>query len=176
MSKNKYFDCITFFDENFLTNLRFEILDKYVDYFIVCESKYDHKGRSKPVNFNLKNEKFKSKVRHIVIEEQFPDLSNGWLAESYQRERIIDGLYDATDEDYIIFSDSDEIPNPKILENFSLKKKYAILLQKMYVYKINIFNKYETPWEGTRVCKKKFLKNFTHLRKKIIKKNVSKPF
>ena len=46
----------------------------------------------------------------------------------------------------------------------------------MYVYKINIFNKYETPWEGTRVCKKKFLKNFTHLRKKIIKKNVSKPF
>ena len=176
MSKNKYFDCITFFDENFLTNLRFEILDKYVDYFIVCESKYDHKGRSKPVNFNLKNEKFKSKVRHIVIEEQFPDLSNGWLAESYQRERIIDGLYDATDEDYIFFSDSDEIPNPKILENFSLKKKYAILLQKMYVYKINIFNKYETPWEGTRVCKKKFLKNFTHLRKKIIKKNVSKPF
>ena len=42
-------------------------------------------------------------IRHIVIEEQFPDLSNGWLAESYQRERIIDGLYDATDEDYIFF-------------------------------------------------------------------------
>ena len=48
MSKNKYFDCITFFDENFLTNLRFEILDKYVDYFIVCESKYDHKGGQNP--------------------------------------------------------------------------------------------------------------------------------
>ena len=71
MSKNKYFDCITFFDENFLTNLRFEILDKYVDYFIVCESKYDHKGRSKPINFYLKNEKFKSRVRHILLKNNF---------------------------------------------------------------------------------------------------------
>ena len=85
-------------------------------------------------------------------------MSNGWLAESYQRERIIDGLYDATDEDYILFSDSDEIPNPKNLK--ILIKKYAILLQKMYVYKINIFNKYETPWEGTESVKK-ILKNFT---------------
>ena len=176
MRKNKIFDCITFFDENFLTNLRFEILDKVVDYFIVCESKFDHKGGPKPVNFILKNNKFKNRVRHLVIEEQFPDLSNGWLAESYQREKIFNGLNDANDDDYIIFSDSDEIPNPKILENFSLKKKFAIFLQKMFVYKINIFNKYETPWEGTRVCQKKFLKSFTFLRKKIVKRNVFKPF
>ncbi len=176
MNKSKIFDCITFFDENFLTNLRFEILDKVVDYFIVCESKYDHKGDPKPINFSLKNNRFKSKVRHIIVEEQFPDLSNGWLTESYQREKISKGLYDAKNEDYILFSDSDEIPNPKILENFYLKKKYAIFLQKMYVYKINIFNKYETPWEGTRACKKKFLKSFTHLRRKIEKRNTTKPF
>ena len=69
-------------------------------------------------------------MRHIIIKEQFPDLSNGWLAESYQRERIIDGLYDATDEDYIFFSDSDEIPNPKILENFSLKKNMQFYFRK----------------------------------------------
>ena len=54
MRKNKIFDCITFFDENFLTNLRFEILDKVIDYFIVCESKFDHKGSPKPINFSLK--------------------------------------------------------------------------------------------------------------------------
>ena len=49
MYKNKIYDCITFFDENLLTNLRFEILNDVVDYFIVCESKYDHKGNSKKI-------------------------------------------------------------------------------------------------------------------------------
>ena len=176
MSKPKIFDCITFFDENFLTNLRFEILNEVVDYFIICESKYDHKGEPKPLNFFLNNKRFKDKVRHLIIEEQFPDLTNGWMAESYQREKILNALYDANPEDYILFSDSDEIPNPKILKNFSLKNKYGIFLQNFYFYKINIFNKYETPWGGTRACKKKFLKNFTHLRKKILKKNISKPF
>ena len=50
MTKNRIFDCITFFDENLLTNLRFEILNKVVDFFIVCESKYDQKGNPKNNN------------------------------------------------------------------------------------------------------------------------------
>ena len=176
MSKVKIFDCITFFDENFLTNLRFEILNNVVDYFVICESRFDHKGNPKPVNFSLMNSKFKDKVRHLIIEEQFPNLSNGWFAESYQREKIFDAIKDAKMDDYIMFSDSDEIPNPLKLKNFSLDKNFGIFLQNFYVYKINIFNKFETPWEGTRICKRKFLKNFTSLRKKILKKNISKPF
>ena len=36
--KNKIFDCITFFKENFITNIRFEILKNVVDYFVICES------------------------------------------------------------------------------------------------------------------------------------------
>ena len=51
MNKAKIYDCITFYNENFLTNLRFEILNNTVDYFIVCESKFDHKGNPKPINF-----------------------------------------------------------------------------------------------------------------------------
>ena len=176
MNKPKIYDCITFYNENFLTNLRFEILNEVVDFFIVCESKYDHRGKPKPINFFLINEKFRSKVRHLVIDEQFPDIDNGWAAESFQREKIFDALSDAKMDDYILFSDSDEIPNPKKLENFSLTNKFAIFSQKFYVYKINIFNKSETPWEGTRACQKKFLKSFTYLRKKILKKNISKPF
>ena len=42
--KMKIFDCVTFFEENRLLNLRFNILDKFVDKFIVCEGSYDHKG------------------------------------------------------------------------------------------------------------------------------------
>jgi beta-1,4-mannosyl-glycoprotein beta-1,4-N-acetylglucosaminyltransferase len=49
--KSKIFDCITFFRENFITNIRFEILNKYVDYFVICESKFDHNGKKKKTQF-----------------------------------------------------------------------------------------------------------------------------
>ena len=176
MHKKKIYDCITFYDENFLTNLRFEILKEVVDYFIVCESIYDYKGQIKNTNFNLLNQKFKNKVRHIVVEEQFPNINDGWECEKYQREKIFNGIKDALDDDYIMYSDSDEIPNPKKLKNFILEKKYGIFMQKFFVYKLNVFNKYETPWEGSRICKKKDLNSFTYLRKKVLKKNLGKPF
>ena len=176
MRKNKIYDCITFFDENLLVNARFEILKNVVDFFIVCESRYDHKGEKKEINFKLKNKSFSNKIRHIIIEENFPNLNDGWKIESYQREKIIDGLYDAKNEDFILYSDSDEIPNPSSLKNIQLVKKYGVFMQKFFVYKINIFNKYESPWEGTRICKKKDLKSITHLRKKILTKNLKKAF
>ena len=167
MKKYKVFDTITFFDENLLVNSRFEILNDVVDYFIICESKFDHLGKEKNINFKLLNKKFQNKVRHIVIKQNFPDLSNPWKIEEYQREIIFKGIYDAKDNDLIMYSDSDEIPNPEIIKNIDLIKKYGIFLQNFYVYKLNIFNQYETPWEGTRITKKKNLKSITYLRKKI---------
>ena len=47
MIKRKIYDCITFYDENLLTNLRFEILKNVVDTFVVCESVFDHKEKKK---------------------------------------------------------------------------------------------------------------------------------
>ena len=47
--KSKIFDCITFFQENFITNIRFEILKDVVDYFVICESIYDHRGQKKKI-------------------------------------------------------------------------------------------------------------------------------
>ena len=162
---SKIFDCITFFDENFLVNARFEILKDVVDYFIICESNYDHKGDKKKINFNLINQSFKKKVRHIVIEDKFPNPTDRWSSEKFQREKLLEGIIDASDDDYILFSDSDEIPNPQRLENFFLEKKYGVFMQKIYVYKLNIYNQYESPWEGSRIC-----------RKKILIKNLKKPF
>ena len=54
----KLFDCITFFRENFITNIRFEILYDYVDYFVICESVYDHNGNKKSLNFNARSKYF----------------------------------------------------------------------------------------------------------------------
>tara|TARA_X000000950_G_C13881364_1_gene647001 strand:+ start:753 stop:1568 length:816 start_codon:yes stop_codon:yes gene_type:complete len=174
MYKNKIFDCITFYNENVLVNSRFEILNEVVDYFVIIESCYDHKGDKKKINFKLLNPKFKSKVRHFVIKDNFTKFYDGWEIESFQREKILEHIQDASSEDYIMYSDSDEIPNPEKLKNFILKKKFGIFLQKFFVYKLNIFNKFETPWQGTRICKKKYLKSITFLRKRIRLENLKK--
>ena len=78
----------------------------------------------------------------------------------------------ANENDLIMFSDPDEIPNPEKLRGIKMNKKYAIFLQNMYTYKINILNQYESPWEGTRICKKKDLKSIDWLRQKILAKKL----
>ena len=174
---SKIYDCITFFDESLQANLRFNILNNYVEQFVICESKFDHKGNHKGVNFNVENyREFKNKITHLVIEEQFPDTSNPWKTQAFQREFIFNGLKNAKPEDYIMFSDPDEIPQPNILANLKLNKKFGIFLQKMFCYKLNFYNPHETPWEGSRICLKKDLKSIDFLRQKILKKNIRYPF
>mgnify|MGYP006120334365 FL=1 len=75
-----------------------------------------------------------------------------------------------------MFSDPDEIPRPDLLKNLNLRKKYGIFLQNIFCYKFNLFNKYESPWEGTRVCKMKDLKSIDYMRQEIRYKNLSMPF
>ena len=95
---NKIFDCITFFNENFITNIRFEILNEFVDYFVVCESIYDHRGLKKKLNFELLNKKYKSKIIYVVLEDKF-ESQNLWENQAKQREFIFNGLKLANDED-----------------------------------------------------------------------------
>ena len=175
--KNKIFDCVTFFQENLQLELRFNILNQVVDKFIICESIYDHRGRDKKINFSKDSfPKIKDKIEHIIIIEKFPKKNNPWQNQSWQREFIFEGIQNAKDEDYIMFSDPDEIPNPEKLKDLKLKKKYGIFLQNMYTYKLNLFNKYESPWEGTRICKKRHLKSIDWLRSRILLKNLKYSF
>ena len=176
MDNKKIFDCVTFFRENFITNLRFEILDDVVDYFVVCESRYDHQGKSKTLNFNLINSKFKKKIIYLILEKPFKNKNNPWKNQAEQREYIFNGLKIAKPEDYIMFSDPDEIPRPEILKKLSLNKTYGIFHQDLYCYKFNIFNKHESPWEGTRICKKKDLVSIDYMRQQVRIKNLSAPF
>ena len=57
-----------------------------------------------------------------------------------------------------------------------MNKKYGIFLQNCFNYKFNLFNKYESPWEGTRVAKKKNLKSIDFMRQKVLKKNLKYNF
>ena len=173
----KIFDCVTFFQENLQMELRFSILKDVVDKFIVCESIYDHRGKSKKINFSKNNfPNVRAKIEHLILKEEFPQKNSPWQNQACQREFIFKGLKDARSKDYIMFSDPDEIPNPQILRNINLKKKYGIFFQKMFTYKLNLFNKYESPWEGTRICQKYNLKSFDWLRQKVLSKNLKYGF
>ena len=170
----KIIDCITYFRETFVTKLRIEILKDVVDKFIICESIYDHRSRSKNVNFSLHSENLKQKVEHIVINHKFPEPDDPWKCQKYQRDYMLGYLDDINDDDFIMFSDPDEIPNPNILREFVLKKKYGIFMQKHFVYNFKLIDQYQNPWAGTRICKKKNLKSFDDLKHKILKKNLKK--
>ena len=172
----KIFDCITFFDNNFMFDFRYNILKNYVDYFIICESKFDHKGNKKNINF-IKNKKYDfNKIKYFVLNEPFPKDNDVWSNQAIQREFLLNCTEIAKPEDYIFFSDPDEIPKPEILINFELKKKYGIFKQDCFNFKFNLFNRYESPWEGTRVAKKKNLKSIDFMRQKIKSKNLNYSF
>ncbi len=176
MVNNKKIDCITFFDNSFIFELRFNILKDYVDFFVVCESKYDHRNNPKKLNFDLKFLE-DDRVKYIVLDNPFPNGKDIWKNQAIQREFLLDHLRSfVEDEDYIFFSDPDEIPDPKILKNFQLVKKYGIFFQKCFNFKFNLFNPFETPWEGTRVCKKKNLKSINFMRQKVKSKNLNYNF
>ena len=49
--KSKIYDCVTFFDNNLMFDLRYNILKNVVDFFVICESKFDHQGNEKKINF-----------------------------------------------------------------------------------------------------------------------------
>ena len=99
----KVFDCITFFEENFLTNLRFNILSEVVDYFVICESSYGHDGIKKELKFNKEDHpKFKNKIIHLVL-DNFPDNSTRWQRQNYQRDYLLKGIEKADKNDLIIF-------------------------------------------------------------------------
>ena len=173
----KIFDCITFFRENFITNIRFEILKDCVDYFVICESKFDHKGNKKKLNFKLLNKNFKNKIIYTVHEKNFSKSNTPWQNQATQREHLKNCVFDySKNNDLIMFSDPDEIPNPSKVKNLKLTKKYGIFMQKCFVYKLNLFNSYETPWEGTRICLKKNLKSIDFMRQNVLKKNLQHSF
>ncbi len=173
----KIFDCVTFFEENRQMNLRFNILNDYIDQFVICEGKYDHQGRKKKINFDINNyPKFKKKITHIIV-KNFPRNIGPWQRQAFQREQILKNINQAKDDDLILFSDPDEIPNLSNFKKIKLKKKYLIFLQDLFYYKLNIKEvEFGNNWEGTRGCLKKNLKSIDYMRQKVLKKNLKYGF
>lgn len=177
----KIYDCFTFSDEKMILDIRLNVLDEYVDYFVIVESKYKHNGDIKKKNFDIKDyQKFKDKIIYIYLENEpanliviKPDekeyvkneniLQNTYSRENYQRNMIFENLKNADANDFIIVSDIDEIPNLKGINFKKQKNKIFIFKQKMFYYKLNLFYK-ELDWTGSKGCIKKKLKSPQWLR------------
>jgi len=174
----KIFDCTTYFDEELMMDIRFHILNDYVDKFIVVESIFSHSGNKKNLNFKVNNyKKFKDKIIYLVIEDEPKDIlklknnkddsaikrinSIKRIEQSYNY--MFKGINDATDDDLVLLSDNDEIPNLKDLKIEKIDNNILIFKQLIFYYKFNLLYDYIN-WHGTKGCKKKYLKSFSWLK------------
>ena len=170
----KIFDCFMYFDEDTVLELRLNVLDKFIDYFVIVESTFTHKGDERKLKFDIKKfSKFKDKIIYLVYDIEPKNIEkilesddetkksikyiyNAAYRENGQRNFISNGLKDAQPNDLILISDVDEIPN---LENFdyqNFNEKIIIFKQDMFYYKFNL----KMPnliWSGTKGCRKKDL-------------------
>ena len=170
----KIFDCFQFFDEEMLLDLRLNIMDKYVDKFVITEATYMHNGKPKKLIFDInKYSKFKDKIIYIIVDKQPPNLHsinksdenlqdtkgqklilNGYKRDNYQRQMAYQALEKINPEDWILINDIDEIPNLKEIDFTNITNKLVIFKQKIFFYKFNL--QYPSvPWFGSRACKRK---------------------
>jgi beta-1,4-mannosyl-glycoprotein beta-1,4-N-acetylglucosaminyltransferase len=170
-----------FFDEEMLLELRLNTLDKFVDKFVIVESAYTHSGKEKKLIFDInKYSKFKEKIDYIIVRdlphgiEQIgkddsnleitnKEIMNALRRENFQRNTIKQGLINANDNDWIIISDLDEIPDLSNINFNSINKKIIFFKQKVFYYKLNLELK-TLRWIGSKACKKKYLKSPQWLR------------
>ena len=143
--------------------------------------------KKKKLNFNINRFKeFKKKIIYLTIDNDPSDLiyqkegnklfeekknmrMNSIKRISFQRNKLLDCLSEANDEDYIFYSDNDEIPN---FDNFNFNSqdnKIFIFKQKLFYYRFNLFCD-RVNWYGTKGCKKKDLLSFGWLREVKAKK------
>lgn len=164
------YDCFQYFNEDHIIDLRMNILDRYVDYFVISESTKTHQGKEKKINFNINNfPKFKDKIKFVIAdykdEVNFTKHTGGESPiEQHQRNNLYNGIKNASPDDLIILSDSDEIPDLDKISEIKSNKKYIAFSQKMFMYKINLLNLNETNWIGSKITKKKYIISMQKLR------------
>ena len=168
----KIFDCFMYFDEEIVLDARLNYLNPHVDYFIIIESCFTHRGDRRELNFDInKYKKFKDKIIYKVydkipneIDKVFENddettksikyIKNALYRENGQRNFIIEGIKEANNEDLILVSDVDEIPNLSNIDLKTISEKIILFKQDMFYYKFNL----KIPnfkWTGTKACRKK---------------------
>jgi len=159
-----------------MLDVRFHILNEKVNKFIVVESLFSHSGKPKKLNFDIKNyQKFKDKINYIIIENEPEGLIvnqnlssaekrlNSLMRVEQSYDYMAKSLNDAEDNDLIILSDNDEIPNLNSKQFLNSKKNIFIFEQLFFYYKFNLHYDLMN-WFGSKACRKKKLMSMSWLR------------
>jgi beta-1,4-mannosyl-glycoprotein beta-1,4-N-acetylglucosaminyltransferase len=170
-----------YFDEEQVLDLRLNVLNKDVDYFVIVESIYNHKGEKRDLLFDIqKFQKFSDKIIYLIydkipklvepidISDDIKDkdrkyIMNAVYRENAQRDFILEGLKDADNNDLILISDVDEIPKLSSLSLDQIGDEIILFKQDMFYYKFNLVLP-NFKWTGTKAVKKRKLKSPQWLR------------
>lgn len=139
MEKNMVYDCFQFFNELDILKLRLHIMSPVVDKFVISEATTTFSGLEKPMYY-LENQEmfaeFADKIIHVTVDDTPPGDTH--VRDTFQKSAVGRGLANCTDDDIVIFSDLDEIPNPEkikeILTNFQKDKIYHFAQRLFYCY------------------------------------------
>ena len=173
----KIIDCFTFYNEIDLLNLRLSELYDYVDYFVISESLHTHRGKSKKLyleeNMDLFSQ-FKDKIINVCDKTKYNSSDYSWKIENNQRNEIAKGLssLDLDDNDQILISDLDEIPNIETLKKV-MPVEWVFTLE-MDFYYFTLYNKIKKNWKKSKILNYK-VGDFP-LAEKICNKVISIPF
>ncbi len=133
------YDCFQFFNELDILKIRLHVLSPVVDRFVISEATETFSGLKKPLYYEENKAmfaEFEEKIIHVVVD----DTPQGGTHErdTFQKNAVTRGLAGCTDDDIVIFSDLDEIPNPdkirEILQNFQEDKIYHFAQRLFYCY------------------------------------------
>jgi len=177
----KIYDCFMYFDEEVVLDVRLNTLNEFVDYFVIVESRFTHKGDARELRFNHKRfEKFKNKIIYLIYDKEPKEIEivknedtefekatkyilNALYRENGQRNYIENALINAKQSDFVLISDVDEIPNLSQINFNEIKEKIVLFKQDMFYYKFNLYLPHLI-WTGTKGCRKKDLVNPQWLR------------
>ena len=133
------YDCFQFFNELDILKIRLEVMNPIVDKFVISEATETFSGLKKPLYYEENKElfsEFQDKIIHVVVEDT-PE-GDTHYRDTFQKNAVTRGLKDCKDDDIVIFSDLDEIPNPEkikeILQNFQNDKIYHFAQRLFYCY------------------------------------------
>ena len=166
------YDCVPFFNELDILKLRMQIMAPYVDFFVIEEASVTFSGEPKRMIFAENRQlfaEFEEKIRYVAVENSPLEGVTTHERDKFQKNQLIRGLSDCRPEDIIIFSDVDEIPNPKtlvrLIETFEPGKVYHLAQRMFYCFLnmeevsgnlLSITGEFpgveRRQWLGTKIC------------------------
>lgn len=171
------YDCFQFFNELDILKIRLNVLSPVVDKFVISEATETFSGLKKPLYYEENKEmfaEFADKIIHVVVD----DTPEGGTHErdTFQKNAVTRGLAGCNDDDIIIFSDLDEIPNPdkikEILKDFQSDRIYHFAQRLFYCYLnmeevsgnlLSYAGEFDgvarKKWIGTKMCSYKLLRD-----------------